>query len=403
MVTQTENDTSQNNIDPLIRIQYYARVNNDLVTDSGDTMQNGVVVNYTNGETGAQETLTDAAAAVTVVEPVLAAAKTVSNVTPGKQPADPPEGGDLLEYVIAILNSGTSTAHDVNIVDTLPSVLSLYTGFTPTATINGAPAAGFVATPANAPIGPLVWGRGNSDDSLDIPVGQSLILTYRAVVQAAGGDISNSAMVDWTSLNGVSGFERTGEGCPAWTAPNDYCTGPAVATTTTVDNNNIDKTVFADTFDTAPWSTAADAVARIGDFITYRLALNLSGGLTRNLQVQDTLPVGMAFVDTVSINGDTTANYTSPATGPGSNFAYAPISSANVPAAGQTGALTWTIGDVVNDPFGDPTTDALVIIYRARILPDAGIAHVASTTLTNTVNMDYETAAGPAATQTDSA
>ena len=93
----------------------------------------------------------------------------------------------------------------------------------------------------------------------------------------------------------------------------------------------------------------------------------------------------MAFVDTVSINGDTSADYTSPATGPGSNFAYAAISSANVPAAGQTGTLTWTIGDVVNDPFGDPTTDALIIIYRARILPDAGIAHVASTTLSNTV------------------
>jgi uncharacterized repeat protein (TIGR01451 family)/fimbrial isopeptide formation D2 family protein len=401
--TQTEDDTSENAINPLIRIQYYARVNNDLVTDSGDTLQNGAVLNYTNGETGAQETLSDAAAAVTVVEPVLAAAKTVSNVTPGKQPADPPEGGDLIEYVIAVLNSGTSIAHDVNIVDTLPSALSLYTGFTPTATIDGAPAAGFVATPANAPNGPLVWGRNNSDDSLDIPVGQSLVLTYRAVVQAAGGDISNSAMVDWTSLDGNSSFERTGEGCPAWTAPNDYCTGPAVATTTTVDNNSVDKTVSADTFDTAPWSTAADAVARIGDFITYRLALNLSGGLTRNLQVQDTLPGGMAFVETVSINGDTSADYTAPGTGAGSNFAYAPISSANVPTTGQTGTLAWTIGDVVNDPFGDPTTDALVIIYRARILPDAGIAHVASTTLTNTANMDYETAAGPATTQTDSA
>ena len=43
---------------------------------------------------------------------------------------------------------------------------------------------------------------------------------------------------------------------------------------------------------------------------------NLSGGLTRNLQVQDILPGGMVFVDTVSINGDTTATYTSPATGP---------------------------------------------------------------------------------------
>ena len=403
VVTQTENDTSQNSINPLIRIQYYARVNNDLVTDNGDALQNGATLNYTHGETGAQVTLTDNTAAVTVVEPVLTVTKTVSNVTPGKQPADPPSGGDLLEYVIAVLNSGTSTAYDVNVIDTLPSELSLYTGFAPTALINGVPAAGFTSTPANAPNGPLVWGRGNSDGSLDIPVGRSLVLTYRVVVQEAGTDLSNSVMVDWTSLDGASSDERTGAGCPNWTAPNDYCTGPAVATTTTVDNNSIDKTVSADTFDTAPWSTAADAVARIGDFITYRLSLNLSGGLTRSLRVQDILPGGMAFVDTVSINGDTTANYTSPATGPGSNFAYAAISSSNVPAAGQTGTLTWNIGDIVNDPFGDPTTDSFVIIYRARILPDAGIAHAATSTLTNTVNMDYETAAGPATTRTDNA
>ncbi len=403
VVTQTENDTSLNTVNPLIRIQYYARVNNDLVTDSGDTMQNGAALNYTHGETGAQETLTDDTAAVTVVEPVLAVTKTLSNVTPGKQPADPPEGGDILEYVIAILNTGTSTAYDVNVVDTLPSELSLYTGFTPTALIDGAPAAGFVSTPANAPNGPMVWGQGNGDGSLDIPVGRSLVLTYRVVVQETGIDLSNSVMVDWTSLDGASSYERTGEGCPTWTAPNDYCTGPATATTTTIDSNSIDKTVSTDTFDTAPWSTAVDAVARIGDFITYRLSLNLSGGLTRNLHVQDILPGGMVFVDTVSINGDTTADYTSPAVGAGSNFAYASISSANVPAAGQTGTLTWNIGDIVNDPFGDPTTDALVIIYRARILPDAGIAHVASTTLANTVNMDYETAAGPATTRTDNA
>ena len=132
-----------------------------------------------------------------------------------------------------------------------------------------------------------------------------------------------------------------------------------------------------------------DAIARVGDTITYRLAIDLRGGLTRNVQVQDVLPGGMAFVDMVSINGDTTAAYTPPASGPGSNFAYAPINAANVPAAGQTGTLTWTIGDVVNNPLGDPTTDTLEIIYRVRIMPDSGIAHVNSTTLTNTASLDY--------------
>jgi uncharacterized repeat protein (TIGR01451 family) len=203
------------------------------------------------------------------------------------------------------------------------------------------------------------------------------------------GSFSNSVWVDWTSLDGTSGYERTGAGCPNWTAPNDYCTGPAIATTPTVDDNSISKAITSDTYNVPPLSTATDAISRVGDTITYRLALNLRGGLTSNVRVEDVLPMGMAFVDVISINRDTTADYTPPASGPGSNFAYAPITAANVPAAGQTGTMTWTIGNVVNDPFGDPTTDILEIIYRALVMPDAGIAHVPSTTLTNTATLSY--------------
>ncbi|WP_054030668.1 DUF11 domain-containing protein [Desulfatitalea tepidiphila] len=399
VVTQTENDPSAGAIDPLIRIQYYARVNNDLDTDMGDSLQNGATVTSTHGETGADETAADDTDPVTVAEPQLTATKTVSNVT---NPGNPPGGGDVLEYVVSVTNAGTATAYDVNVVDTLPANLTFYNGFTPTALIAGTAVAGFIPNPANEPAGPLVWGRDNADESLDIPTGQSLVLTYQTVVLAMGGDISNSVTGDWTSLDGTSSLERTGEGCGVASDPNDYCFGPVVATVATVDTTSIAKNITADTFDTVPWSTTADAVARIGDFVTYRLALNLTGGLTQAIEVRDQLPGGMAFVGTISINGDPTVNYTPPASGAGSNFSYAPITSAGVPAVGATGTLSWMIGDVNNDPFGDPTTDTLEILYLARILPDAGIPHVDTTTLTNTAAMDYATAAGPAATLTAS-
>jgi len=391
VATQTENDTAVNAIDPLIRIHYYARVNNDLVTDDGDTLQNSVTTAYANGETGATETLADNTAPAVVVEPVLTAAKTVGNIT---SPGNPAGGGDVLEYVLTIPNSGTSTAHDVNIVDILPAGLSLDGSFTPLALINGIPAAGFAATPANTPTGPLVWGRHNGDDSLDIPVGQSLVLTYRVIVMELAASFTNNVYVDWTSLDGDNSLERTGAGCGTGiTAPNDYCTGPAEATIATDDDNDFDKAITADTYDVAQ-STAVDAIARVGDAVTYRLALDMRGGLTRNVVVTDVLPTGMAFVETVSINFDTTADYTPPAGGAGSNFAYGTITSANVPAAGDTGALTWIIGDVDNDPFGDPTTDTLEIVYRARIVPDSGIAHVATTTLDNTATFTYQGGSG---------
>ena len=387
VITDSEDDTAgAPAVNPVIRINYFARANNDLNTNSGTTLQNTATTNYSNGETGAVVTISDNTPVVTVTESVLTVSKTVTPVTPL-----PVTGGDVLEYVITIPNSGNATAYDVNVVDTLPPQLELDAGFTPTATIGGTPVAGFVAAPAGAPNGPLVWGAGNGDGSLDIPAGSTLVLTYRAAVDAttqSNTTLGNSVLVDWTSLDGASGYERDGAGCPVITAPDDYCAGPAVATIDTTDNNTLAKTIVSDSY--AP---ANDAIVRIGDTVVYRLALALQEGTTRSVAVQDVLPAGLAFVDVVSINGDTAIDYTPPASGAGSNFSYAPVTAANVPAAGQTGTLVFTIGDVVNDPAGDPTTDTLVIEYRARVVENV-LAQAPSTTLTNTATLSYIDGAG---------
>ncbi len=277
VVTATENDLLTNALNPVIRIDYYARVNNDLVTDAGDTLQNGAAVNYSHGETGATVTVTASTPAVTVVEPRLTLSKTVANVTPGKQPTDQPVAGDILEYRVIAANIGDATAFDVNVVDTLPVGLALYSGFTPTATINQLPIAGFVATPAGAPTGPLVWGRGNGDGSLDVPAGQTLTLTYQAIVQVVAdpsGLIENGVLVDWTSLEAASPYERTGAGCPTITLPNDYCVGPVVATTTGVRTTLVfQKSVVNVTTGQNPGRNA-----RPGDTLRYQILVrNVSG------------------------------------------------------------------------------------------------------------------------------
>jgi len=392
VVTDEENDTAVSAVNPVIRINYFARVNNDLLTDAGDTLQNSVTLNYSNGESAATEALLATTPAVTVLEPLLSANKTVTNQT---NPGVDPDGGDVLEYQITINNTGDSTAFDVNIVDTLPPQLLFDTGYTPTAEINAVAVAGFVATPAAAPAGPLVWGRGNADNTLDIPAGGNLVLTYRTVVQAITEPnitISNAALIDWTSLDDgdlSEAFERTGAGCPAITPPDDYCTAPAVSTINTIDNNSIVKSIILDTYDVPPLSTAIDSIVRVGDTVTYRLDINIQEGTTRNINVVDTLPGGMTFVDVVSINGDTTPDYDAPAAGAGSNFAYATITAASVPAVGATGALSWNLGTVTNDAAGDATTDTLVIEYRARVTENAGIAQVDSDVLSNTAVFSY--------------
>lgn len=277
VVTSSENDLVTTAVTPLIRIEYYARINNDLVTDAGDTLQNTATVSSTHGETGATATATASTSVVTVLEPRLTLSKTVSNVTTGKQPTDQPVAGDILEYRVIAANTGNATAYDTNIVDTLPTGLELYSGFTPTATINTVAVSGFVATPAGAPAGPLIWGRGNSDASLDVPAGQTLTLTYRAVVQVVAdpnGLIENGVRVDWTSLNDTSAYERTGSGCPTITAPNDYCAGPATATVTGGRPILVfQKSVVNVTTGQNPGSSATP-----GDVLRYRLSVrNVSG------------------------------------------------------------------------------------------------------------------------------
>ena len=274
VVTQTEDDPSQNAIDPVIQIEYYARVNNDLATDAGDLLQNGVTVNYLNGETGAQENLSAATAAVNVSEPDLTLSKALANVTVGKAPGDAPFAGDILEYSLTIINTGSanSTAFDVNIVDTLPEGLILDSGFTPTAVLDGIPVSGFIATPAGAPSGALTWGRDNGDDNLDLPVGQVLVLTYRTIVQVIvdpAGLIENGVWSDWTSLAEVNTYERTGTGCPSITAPDDYCVGPVFATTIGITPELIfQKSVINETTGADPGVNASP-----GDTLRYRLQI----------------------------------------------------------------------------------------------------------------------------------
>ncbi|WP_444900438.1 isopeptide-forming domain-containing fimbrial protein [Microbulbifer sp. VAAC004] len=379
--TASENDTVGGTIEPLIRITYFARIANDLATNNGDSRRNGATLSYRNGETGAGENLNDNTAAVTVVEPLLAVSKTVSNAT---NPGNLPVGGDVLEYEITVAHDGGSTAaaYDLNLVDTLPSELRLDSSFTPTALINGGAVAGFVSAPAAAPNGPLLWGRENGDNSLDLQLGETLVITYRTQVNGVfGSPISNSVMLDWTSLDNSStndqAYERDGAGCPSISAPDDYCVGPASASIDTVDNTTISKTVIADSDSATPVGTV-----RVGDTVTYQLVLNLQAGTTPAVTVSDTLPSGLEFDSIVSVNGDTTAPYDDNL----NDYTYAAIA---VPGDGDTGTVTWNLGDILSN-FGN--TNQFIIEYTAKVQTGAGIA-VPTATLTNTAQLNYTGAA----------
>ncbi len=353
VITASEDDSAVNAVNPTIRIKYSGRANNDLLTRAGGTLQNSAIVNYTNGATGAVQSVTASTSFVTIVEPKLTLNKTAANVTPGKQPGDAAVSGDILEYDVIATNTGNSTAFDVDVKDTLPAGLSWYSGFVSTATINGVPVPGFAATPTGQPNGPLIWGQGNGDGSLDIPVGQTLILTYRATVVIANSTILNGVIADWTSLDGQSPYERTGAGCPNVTAPNVYCVGPVTATTLGVQP----VLVFQKTFTNVTPGKQPGAVVTPGDMIRYRILVrNISTATVNNFSITDELDrlnASPMFVpgtlSLVTVPAGASASNTSP-TGGSKGTGLVDIRNLNITAAGGT-------------------SDTIVIEFDARLVP----------------------------------
>jgi uncharacterized repeat protein (TIGR01451 family) len=396
VVTRTENDTSTNAIDPLIRINYLARINNDEVTDAGAILQNSVDVNYTHGETGAPVMLTATTAAITVLEPSMGLGKFVANVT---NPGNPPQAGDILRYTLTFTaaggggNDNFSDAFDLRIDDSLGLGL-VYDG---NPTVDGADntigapviAGDGITTPQT-----LLWSLEDGNADIDIVEGAVANITYDVRVDSSvliNQSLSNSASAQWTSIDGSSAFERNGTATPAY---NDYFIGPATTTVVVDDANTTAKTRLLDTYD------AGDDEVRIGDIIEYELRLGMQEGTLGNVFVIDALPQGLAFESIAAINGDASEPYSAVAP-----FVHADLTAADIVVAGNpvTGPTTATItlGTIVNEADGNAANDFFIITYRARVL---NLVHpqVNNIGLTNTVAMGYDTATGPATNITDS-
>lgn len=375
-------------------IDITVEVLNTIDNQQGDTFSNtaSYTFNRANGNNALRVAApagpNDTSSSLTLVEPTLAITKGVINVTPGKGFADPAAGGDILQYNLLMPNEGSSPAFDSTVTDTLPAGLTFIPGSANAflGTIGSAgqtPIAGFIPEPTEAGDGVLIWGDDNGDGSLDVPVGQYLLLTYRVnVTDASTSTLVNSAVVDWTSLNGFSGSERSGSGCPDIVAPDDYCTVvPAQASISVVDTTLFAKSVVADSWDDS-YSSANDSVLRVGDTLDYQLVLTLREGITRNVVVSDALPSGLVFDSVLAINGEALAPYNAVAP-----FAHSAISSPTVDAA--TNTVTWNIGDVENASNNDISDDSFVILYRARAASDT-LPHSATTTLTNNARFTYD-------------
>lgn len=408
--TLERDDSAGGAIDRQIIIRYFARINNGTNTNDGSTLQNGAILNYTNGEDAlVTEIESDDTLPITVVEPLLTLAKSVSNIT---SPGIAPDAGDELEYIVTINNTGTATAYDVNIVDTIAAGVELDIATPVTALLDGLAVASFDPDPLNATAGPLIWGRGNitlanpdGDLTLDIPANGELVLTYRALVQDSvrpSQVLDNEVVIDWTSLNDSDPLDLARErdgglDCSVIVQPDDYCAGPVVASLDAANLNSIVKTYTSDTY--TPFD---DALLRVGDQVRYTLTLSLQEGTINNISLMDTLPNGLEFVSIESINGiNSTVAF------PGNTYSDATIpfeyvgdnlvdeSDFIVATGAGDNIVEINIGDVIVDADNDPLNNDFVIVYTAQVVAaEFPIPQATSTTLTNQVDFSFLDAFG---------
>ncbi len=150
---------------------------------------------------------------LTIVEPSVAVAKSVANVT---QPGTAPKAGDILRYTVTLTaasGANFSSAFDTGLVDSLSLGLAYQAG---TASVNGT--GNTITNPTVIGDGSttpqtLTWDLTGSTANIDIVEGTTVSITYDVKVLdtvVAGQILTNSVTARWTGLDGTNSYERTG-------------------------------------------------------------------------------------------------------------------------------------------------------------------------------------------------
>ncbi len=367
-------------------IELRTRLLNVLSAQQGVDINNTVSYSYafTPGGTVQPTLASTDIVTVNIVEPNISAISKTVDI-----PA--PTSGETIRYSVQLAASGgvdSSDVFDVTLTDNLDLGLIYVGNPTVTGALNtiGVPViTGNGITIAQT----LVWSSAAVDTNIDIVEGTPITIDYDVRLDnsvLAGQILNNSAVAQWTGIDGANGFER--DGSDGIGGLNDYITVPAtVALNLPGINTTISKLRSSDTFG------AADDDVRIGDIVEYTLTIPMPEGSISNLQLVDTLPQGLDFEGIVSINGNI---------GPAPYTAVAPFSHGNIdatdvvesgdPALGAT-TITWTIGTLSNLPVDNLAND-FVIVYRARVMNLVFAHSLLSFSLNNIVTMSYDTASG---------
>ncbi|VVP66149.1 hypothetical protein PS918_00303 [Pseudomonas fluorescens] len=292
-----DNQTGNNSF--VIRLQLVA--NNVIANQASKALQNSAQLLFSdpdsdtpNGNVAVDRTvaLNGGQPTVTVREPTLAVTQALTS-TSGLGGYDQ---GDTVTFTITLSNGAGGSdfnAFDISFLDNLPTQLSNIT-LTGVLYQNGATNNGGVDFE-------LVNGqlRTVNGANIDIAKGGSIVLSLSGVVNATAAsqsNFANIATVQWTSLDGTQGGERTGvDGLLNGGTLNDYRNASTliVPVAQAIQISRVGG--LPDTAAPAPTTAPQEAVT-IGEVIRYRVVVLVPEGNNPNYQIQITLANGLQFI-----------------------------------------------------------------------------------------------------------
>ena len=194
-------------------------------------------------------------------------------------------GNISVTYTITATNTGLAAVVLDQIIDTLPSSPGAVAYTANSTTVNGAAQASFNPVVSGQT---LTWGStGSAGTTFTVPAGGTLTLGFNAVIPAANGVYTNSAIAKINTTQ-IDTTASTGDNAPA--TATTRIGPPVLVVTKTADTPTI-------------INTASGTTAR------YTLKVTNSGTIATSVTLNDTaLPAGFTYLATVAVNTPTSAS-----------------------------------------------------------------------------------------------
>ena len=365
-----------------VTLTYLARVSNTADEQSGDALP-GTAASLAWDSDGTPRTADSADAdGLTLLEPVLNVTHTVTDTTG--------DAGDSVAYEVVVSHDGASNADafDLTFADPLPDDVTV-NSFTVTHSTLGDVTASFFLDGGTNTL------RNFPGSEPDLRLGETLTVAVNGTIDEsaeAGDALQHTAAVTWTSLDDDDPADGTAASDPGERtgadgeggAVNDHAAGAPAAFL-------VDTPAFVKTLVGSGQTDAGNAAdqAVVGETVRYALTVTVPEGTTADAVITDTLGIGLAFDQIVSVtafsDGTPTGQLGS------TNGSFTPSAAGDGDSAAQV--LTFDLGTLTNANTDDAAAETFVIVYDAVVLNTAanqGADPPASAvTFAGTARLDY--------------